>query len=305
LSIGPYWGSDIGGFYPNREYTGELYARWFQFAAFCGSFRSHGRVWQMRLPWSWGGTELGPLEYGNNNQAPPPGDARNIDPAELGNPAIEPIAKRYSELRYQLLPYTYTLAREASDRGLPLMRAMWLHYPTDAIARAKGDQFLWGRDLLIAPVYTKGATTRSVYLPAGEWYDWWTKARVTGGRTIERAVDLATMPIYARAGAIVPVDPVRQYADEAVSGPTSLQVFPGANGAFTLYDDDGISQAYLAGRGNWIRMTWNDATRTLTLEPGAPAGATDVVRPRAFRVVLPDGSAKDVSYSGRRVTAVF
>src|SRR5678816_2014329 len=167
------------------------------------------------------------------------------------------------------------------------------------------DRFLWGRDLLIAPVYTKGATTRSVYLPAGDWYDWWTKARVTGGRTIDRAVDLATMPIYARAGAIVPVDPIRQYADEPVSGPTTLNVFPGANGAFTLYDDDGISQAYLAGRGNWIRMSWNDATRTLTLDPGAPAGATDVVRARTFRVVLPDGSAKDVPYNGRRVTAVF
>ena len=174
MSIGPYWGSDIGGFYPNREYTGELYARWFQFAAFCGSFRAHGRVWQMRLPWGWGGKELGPLEYGNNNQAPPPGDARNIDPAELGNPAIEPIAKRYAELRYQLMPYTYTLAREARDRGLPLMRAMWLHYPTDATARAKGDQFLWGRDLLIAPVYTKGATT---------------PLRLSAGRRLVRLVD--------------------------------------------------------------------------------------------------------------------
>ena len=128
---------------------------------------------------------------------------------------------------------------------------------------------------------------------------------MAGGRTIDRAVDLATMPIYVRAGAIVPVDPVRQYADEPVSGPTTLNVFPGANGAFTLYDDDGISQAYLAGRGNWIRMTWNDGTRTLTLDPGAPAGATDVVRARAFRVVLPDGSAKDIPYNGRRAAVVF
>jgi alpha-glucosidase (family GH31 glycosyl hydrolase) len=182
---------------------------------------------------------------------------------------------------------------------------MWLHYPADAAARAKGDQFLWGRDLLIAPVYTKGATTRSVYLPAGAWYDWWTRERVAGGRSIDRKVDLATMPIYARAGAIIPVDPVRQHTEEKVSGPTSLHVFPGTNGAFTLYDDDGISQAYLSGRGNWIRMTWTDATRTLTLEPGAPAGATDIVRARDFRVVLPDGTAKNVSYAGKRVTVAF
>lgn len=305
LSIGPYWGSDIGGFYPNREYTGELYARWYQFAAFCGSFRAHGRVWWLRLPWGWAGKDVGPLEYGNNNTAPPPGDQRNIDPAELGNLTIEPIAKKYGELRYQLMPYTYTLAREARDRGLPLMRAMWLHYPTDATARAKGDQFLWGRDLLIAPVYTRGATTRSVYLPAGDWYDWWTKTRVTGGRSVDRPVNLETMPIYARAGAIIPVDPIRQYTEEPVSGPTSLYVFPGTNGTFTLYDDDGVSQAYLNGRGNWIRMSWNDATRTLTLDPGAPAGATDVVRQRAFRVVLPDGQAKDVSYAGKRVIVTF
>jgi alpha-glucosidase (family GH31 glycosyl hydrolase) len=305
LSIGPYWGSDIGGFYPNREYTGELYARWFQFAAFCGSFRSHGRVWWLRLPWGWGGSELGPLEYGNNNQAPPPGDQRNIDKAELNNPAIEPIARKYSELRYQLLPYTYTLAREARDRGLPLMRSLWVHYPNDAKARGTGDAYLWGRDLLIAPVYTKGATSRPVYLPAGDWYDWWTNARSSGGRTIQRDVDLATMPIYARAGAIVPVDPVRQYTDEPVSGPTTLRVFPGTNGSFTLYDDDGKSQEYLNGRGNWIRMTWTDATSTLTLEPGAPAGSTDVVRNRRFRVVLPDGRSQDVSYTGRRAMVVF
>lgn len=305
MSIGPYWGSSIGGHYPNREYTGELYARWFQFATFCGCMFAHGRVWWLRLPWGWSGKEVGPLEYSHTNQAPPPGDSRNIDPGELGNPAIEPIAKKYAELRHQLMPYTYTLAREAHDRGLPLMRAMWIHYPGDQVARAKGDQFLWGRDLLIAPVYRKGATTRSLYLPAGDWYDWWTKALVAGGRNIECAVDLATMPIYARSGAIVPIDPIRQYTGEPVSGPTSLNVFPGANGAFTLYDDDGISQAYLDGQGNWIRMTWTDATRTLTLDPGAPVGATDVVRPRIFRVMMPDGQTQDVSYNGRRTSVVF
>jgi alpha-glucosidase/alpha-D-xyloside xylohydrolase len=185
------------------------------------------------------------------------------------------------------------------------MRSLWVHYPTDARARAIGDQYLWGRDLMIAPVYTKGATTKSVYLPSGDWYDWWTNARTTGGRTVQRDVDLATMPIYARAGAIVPVDPVRQHTGETISGPTTLRVFPGGNGDFTLYDDDGISQQYLNGRGNWIRMAWNDATNTLALEPGAPSGSTDVVRNRDFRVVLPDGRSKDVSYSGRRVTVVF
>jgi alpha-glucosidase (family GH31 glycosyl hydrolase) len=305
LSIGPYWGSDIAGFYPNRELTGELYARWFQFAAFCGSFRSHGRVWHLRLPWGWGLSDPGPLEYGNNNAAPPPGDRRNILPTELNNPSIEPIAKKYSELRYQLMPYTYTLAREARDLGLPLMRALWLHYPDDARARGNGTEYLWGRDLLIAPVYKEGATTRDVYLPAGDWYDWWTNARMKGGQSISRPVDVATMPIYARAGAIIPFDPVRQYTSEVVKEPTTLRVYPGANGQFTLYDDDGISQEYLAGRGQWIRMSWNDSTKQLTLEPGAARGSTDTGTTREFRVALPDGTSKSVTYRGARVSVAF
>jgi alpha-glucosidase/alpha-D-xyloside xylohydrolase len=306
LSIGPYWGSDIGGFYANSELTGELYARWFQFASFCGSFRAHGRTWWTRLPWGWGGADVGPREYDNRNSPIPPDDPRNILPSELNNPAIEPVAKRYAELRYQLMPYTYTLAREARDLGLPLMRAMWLHYPEDERARGLGDQFLWGRDILVAPVYTKGATSRLVYLPRGDWYDWWTNARVSGGQVITRAVDLPTMPIYVRAGAIVPVDPVRQYVDQAVDGPTALRVYRGADGLFTLYEDDGISQDYLSGQGSWTRITWNDAARRLTLEPGAPRGATNVDSLRRFRVVvLPDGVSKDVAYTGSRMVVGF
>ncbi len=305
LSIGPYWGSDIGGFYPNNELTGELYARWFQFAAFCGSFRSHGRVWHTRLPWGWGLDDFGPLEFGNNNTAPPEGDRRNLLPSELNNPAIEPVARKYAELRYQLMPYTYTLAREARDLGLPLMRALWLHYSDDAQARGMSTEYLWGRDLLVAPVYTKGATERDVYLPAGNWYDWWTNIRVAGGRTVSRTVDLATMPIYVRAGAIIPVDPVRQYTGEPVTEPTTLRVYPGANGEFTLYDDDGSSQEYLANRGSWIRITWNERTRQLILEPGTPRDATDVGSDRAFRVTLPNGRSQDVLYQGDRVVVRF
>ena len=306
LSIGPYWGSDIGGFYPNSELTGELYARWFQFAAFCGSFRSHGRVWWTRLPWGWGLSDRGPQEYGNNNAPIPPEDRRNILLSEMNNPAIEPVAKKYAELRYQLLPYTYTLAWEARDSGLPLMRAMWLHYPDDARARGLGSQFMWGRDLLVAPVFTKGATSREVYLPAGDWYDWWTNAKSAGGRTVTREVDLATMPIYARAGAIIPVDPVRQYTGEPVTEPTTLRVYRGADGEYTLYEDDGISQDYVKARGTWTRIAWNDRAKQLTIEPGAPKGATSVSARRAFRVLLlPEGTTRDVTYTGSRIRVTF
>ena len=305
LSIAPFWGSDIGGFYPNNELTGELYARWFQFASFTGSFRSHGRAWWTRLPWGWGLQELGPRETSNGNTVTADDDRRVPLPSELNNATIEPVAKRYAELRYALMPYTYTLAREARDAGMPLMRAMWLHYPNDPMVRGMGSQYLWGRDLLIAPVFEKGAMSRHVYLPAGDWYDWWTAERATGARTVTRAVDLATMPIYVRAGAIIPVDPVRQYADEPVSEPTTLRVYRGADGQFTLYEDDGISQAYLQGTGTWTRLTWNDRARRLTIAP-VPTGTSRVTAAREFRVMLmPERTVRSVRYAGRPTTVTF
>jgi alpha-glucosidase/alpha-D-xyloside xylohydrolase len=249
---------------------------------------------------------MGPRENNNTNAPVPADDRRNILQSELNNPAIEPVARKYAELRYQLLPYTYTLAYEARSSGLPLMRALWLHYPNDARSRSTGDEFLWGRDLLIAPVYRKAATTRDVYLPPGDWYDWWTNARSAGGQTVTRAVDLPTMPIFVRAGAIVPVDPVRQYTSQPVSEPTTIRVYRGANGQSMLYDDDGISQDYLRNRGMWARLTWDDAGRRLAIEPGAPAGASNLPTQRTFDVLmLPDSARKSVTYTGKPVVVTF
>jgi alpha-glucosidase/alpha-D-xyloside xylohydrolase len=297
LSLSPYWGSDILGFYTTEETSAELYARWFQFASFTPSFRAHGRIWRLRLPWGWGLSDMG---YHEGQKVVP-------SQSEMNNPKIEPIFRKYDELRYQLIPYTYTLAREAHDTGMPLMRALWLHYPDDERARAAGDEYLWGRDMLIAPVYTKGAPSRDVYLPAGDWYDWWTHERQSGGRTVTRSVDLATMPIYVRAGAIIPVDPVRQYMAQKVDDPTTLEIFRGADGSFTLYDDDGTSLDYLKDRGTWTRMTWDDAAKRLTIEPAPPSGVANVDRtPRTFRVrTLPNGTTKTVQYDGSRIEVTF
>lgn len=261
LSVSPFWGTDIGGFFPSRdmEYTGELYARWFEFAAFCPLFRSHGRTWHLHEPWGWNTGETGPVE-----SRPTP------DPSELHNAAVEPICQKYLDLRYQLMPYTYTITREAHDTGLPLMRALWLQYPDDPQAVKLGDEYLWGRDLLVAPVLEKAAKARRVYLPAGTWFDWWTNEKLAGPRWIERTVDLETMPIYVRAGAIIPLDPVRQYTAQPVSEPTTLRVYPGADGTFTLYDDDGQSLGYLHDADPtmvWIRFRWDDKARRLTIEP--------------------------------------
>ncbi|HYT60538.1 MAG TPA: TIM-barrel domain-containing protein [Haliangiales bacterium] len=293
LSLTPFWGTDTGGFYPTRELTGELYVRWFQFSTFCPSFRSHGRTWHLRLPWGWNTGEYGPIE---NNQ--------NVDRAELHNAAVEPICRKYLELRYRLLPYNYTLAREACDTGLPMMRALWLHYPNDAEAVKLGNEYLWGRDLLVAPVVEKGAKSRRVYLPDGIWYDWWTNEKIQGKRWIERPVDLATLPLYAHAGAIVPLDPVRQYTSQPVAELTTLRVYPGANGTFALYDDDGQSLSYRDGSDSktvWIRFRWDDANRRLTLEPDErmkkwPGG----VRVFSVEAVGGDAPAKRIEFRGER-----
>lgn len=199
LSGIPYWGSDIGGFFSTHELTGELFARWFEFAAFTPLFRAHGRPSATRYPWSWNSGTIGNPELSPNvkGSAPP-------SLSEMHNPAIEPICRKYLDLRYRLMPYLYAAAWQAHKTGLPLMRALWIYYPNDPQAATRGDEYLWGRDLLIAPVTQKAATTRALYLPHGLWYDYWTAKPIEGGREITRRVNLATIPIYARAGAIIP-----------------------------------------------------------------------------------------------------
>jgi alpha-glucosidase/alpha-D-xyloside xylohydrolase len=298
LSLSPFWGTDTGGFVPTGELTGELYTRWFQFSAFNPLFRSHGRTWKLRLPWGWNTGDFGPVE---SRDGP--------DKSELRNAEVEPICKKYLELRYRLLPYNYALLREACDNGLPPMRALWLHYPGDVEAVKLGDEYLWGRDLLIAPVVEKGATTRRLYLPEGTWYDWWTGKTTVGKQWIKRPVDLATMPIYVRAGAIIPLDPARQYTAQPVAEPTTLRVYPGADGTFTLYDDDGQSLGYRDGsdaKTVWIRFRWDDAARRLTVEPEErmkkwPGGA------RVFTIEIVDSDAKpkQVKFQGERVAMNF
>ena len=214
LSGIPYWGTDIGGFVPTSEFTGELYVRWFQFGAFCPLFRSHGRVWTLRLPWGW-------------NQGAPTGDiAREtrftIPDSEYHNAAVEPICKKYLELRYRMMPYLYSAVRECTVTGIPVMRSLWLHYPDDPAAVARGDEYLWGRDVLVAPVFEKGASERKLYLPRGAWYDFWTNEKHEGGTEITRKVDLETLPLYVRAGAIVPMGPLKQYTGEKVDGPLDI-----------------------------------------------------------------------------------
>jgi Glycosyl hydrolases family 31 len=164
LSGVPYWGTDVGGFFHAVPETGELYARWFQLGAFTPIFRSHGWVWREHVPWAHG-------------------------------PEVESICRRYAELRYRLLPHTYTLAWQAHTLGLPLMRPLVLNYPDDPRTWTLDHQYLWGDDLLVAPVTREGATAWPVYVPRGSWYDFWTGQRHEGPTGVTLAAPIDRLPL--------------------------------------------------------------------------------------------------------------
>ena len=217
LSGVPYWGTDVGGFFHPIPESGELYARWFQLGAFSPIFRSHGWVWREHVPWAHGSE-------------------------------VEAICRQYAELRYRLLPYTYTLAWQAHAQGLPLMRPLVMNYPDDPRVWGLGHQFLWGDDLLVAPVTREGATAWPVYLPAGAWYDFWTGARHEGPGGITVDAPLDRLPLFVRAGAIVPMGPVVQHTAERPLDEVTLLIYPDGASRFELYEDDGRTNAYRRGQ---------------------------------------------------------
>jgi alpha-glucosidase (family GH31 glycosyl hydrolase) len=293
----PYWGTDIGGFVPTTEFTAELYLRWFQFGAFCPLFRCHGRAWKLRLPWGWNTGDTGPSEINSYSGASLP------DTSQLHNAQVEPICRKYLELRYRMLPYLYSAVREGAATGMPVMRALWLHYPDDPKALVCGDQYLWGENLLVAPVVEKGAQARRVYLPRAGWYDFWTGERVEGGREINREVDLQTIPVYVREGSILPLGPVKQYAAEKVDEPMTLAVYPGKDSAFLLYEDDGISFNYRKGEWMGIQITWREATRALTLRL---AQGSRMLPPMLRKLQVTLGQAtQSAAFDGKPLTVTF
>jgi alpha-glucosidase/alpha-D-xyloside xylohydrolase len=297
LSGIPYWGTDIGGFVPTREFTAELYLRWFQFGAFCPLFRCHGRTWKLRLPWGWNTGDPGPIEINNYNGAAIP------DSSQLHDTRVEPTCRKYLELRYRLLPYLYSAVHECATTGMPIMRALWLHFPDDPKAVECGDQYLWGRNVLVAPVVEKGATTRRIYLPRGAWYDFWTHERVEGGREINRPVDLETMPLYVREGSILPLGPVKQFTGEIVEEPLSVSIYPGTDASFLLYEDDGSSFNYRKGEWMGMLMAWDDARRILSLNL-APGSRLLPPESRAIAIKVA-GTTRSLTFEGKPVQVSF
>ncbi len=288
LSGYPYWATDIGGYHqPFPGAAGqpayqELYARWFEYGAFCPIFRTHGHRDNNEL-WTYD--------------------------------KVFPSLVAIDRLRYRLLPYIYSLAWKVTSEDYTLQRPLVMDFREDPATWEIGDQFLFGPALLVSPVVTEHATSRPVYLPSGaEWYDFWTGERASGGVSVTAAAPLDRIPLDARSGAILPLGPEIEYAGQAAD-PIELRIYPGADGDFTLYEDEGDSYRYERGAHATIPMHWDDAHRTLTVGarqgsyPGMAAGHTfNVVIVSAGHGVGGEVTAKPdatILYTGVRVEERF
>jgi alpha-D-xyloside xylohydrolase len=266
LSGIPYWTVDSGGFavpphFANGENAAEwqeLNTRWFEYATFLPLLRVHGQA-PVREMWAFGG------------------DASTAYQAML----------KFDRLRYRLLPYVYSLAGAATHRAGTMLRPLVMDFRTDAAALDVRDQFMFGPALLVSPVTSYQATSRSLYLPAtaGNWYDFWTGETAVGGATLTAPAPLDAIPVHVRAGSIIPLGPELNYTSEKPADPITIFVYAGANGAFELYEDDGASYGYESGAFARISLGWNDATSTLSI--GAREGSfPGMLASRTFEVVL-------------------
>jgi len=267
LSGIPYWNTDTGGFFGNRA-TGngdpknpqfqELFARWFQFSSFCPMFRVH----------SSSGLNPGREFY-------------RFDEKTQG------ILRNYLDLRYRLLPYLYSVAWQVTSSGSTFMRPLVMDFPHDAQALNIGDQYLFGPAIMVTPITSAGTTTRSVYLPAGSapWYNFWTGETSPAGQLVEAAAGVETLPLFVRPGSIIPLGPFLQYSSEKTADPIELRIYRGADGNFTLYEDEGDSYNYEKGKHATISISWNDAKRIL--EIGKRSGEfSGMLKDRTFNVVF-------------------
>ncbi|HEY1577958.1 MAG TPA: glycoside hydrolase family 31 protein [Terracidiphilus sp.] len=285
ISGNPYWTTDIGGFISggnlNDPKFRELFVRWFQFGAFSPIFRVHG--------------------------------TRNPDENELWSygPDAQKILVDYDNLRYRLLPYIYSAAWQVTSNHGTLMRPLVMDWREDLEAQNTGDEYLFGPAILVSPVTTQGATSRKMYLPKATWYDFWTGAKTEGGQYIEADAPLAKLPLYVKAGSIVPMGPKMEWSTEKPADPIEVRVYPGADGDFTFYEDENDNYDYAKGQHATIKLHWDDAAKTLTF--AAREGSfPGILETHTFNVVVvgerrgvgvEDGSAqgRGVLYKGDRV----
>jgi len=248
----PYWTSDIGGYHyywqapdwttpKNRE----LFTRWFQFGAFSPIFRIHGK----------GERAL----FSDNWDAP-----------------MKSVLLKYDNLRYRLMPYIYSLSRRVTKEGYTIMRSLAFDFPNDPAIKSISDQYMFGSAFLVNPVTEQMYSlpnsknikkTRKVYLPEpANWYDFWTGKILKGGQTIHAAAPIETLPLYIKAGSILPMGPYLQYATEKAADPLEIRVYTGADAEFVLYEDENDTYNYEQGKFATIVMDWNEATKTLIIK---------------------------------------
>ena len=321
LTGNPNFNTDIGGFFcgsyntrgggsaPKNPQFQELYVRWMQYGLFCPVFRSHGADAPREI-WQFG---------------------------KKGEPVYDAIEKQI-RLRYRLIPYLYSTAWQVTSNNDSYMRPLFADFAADKTVWDMTDEFMFGHNILACPIvspqYTEeriirtnemtgwnrqnatdnspsGAVdftatkTATKYLPKGaEWYDFWTCKRYQGGQNVEIQTSLDRVPMFVRAGSIMPLGPEMEYVGEKAWDNLEIRLYPGANGTFVLYEDEGDSYNYEKGQYATINFDWNDKSSTLTI--GARRGSyPGMLQSRTFTVVLPDGRQKTVNYSGAKTTVRF
>jgi alpha-D-xyloside xylohydrolase len=284
LSGIPYWTTDIGGFVsgnPDDPAYRELFVRWFEYGAFCPIFRVHGtRSTNQNEIWSYG-------------------------------PEAQTILTKFDRLRYRLLPYIYSLAWRTTSRSYTPMRPLAMDFRTDTRALDVGDQFMFGPALLVNPVTEPMATTLHLYLPQAKWYDFWSGTSLDGARTIDAPAPLDRLPLYVRAGSILPMGPEQEWSDQKREDPIELRVYRGGDGEFTLYEDENDNYDYEKGAYATIPLHWNEAKQVLTI--GDRKGRfPGMLEARTFKIVFVsenhgigvdalDQVDKTVPYSGKEI----
>lgn len=284
----PYWTMDIGGFCVEKRYENakegsedmkewrELNARWFQFGAFCPLFRSHGQY--------------------------PYREIYNIAPE--GHPAYNSMV-HYTKLRYQMMPYIYSLAGMTYFNDYTIMRALVMDFGKDAATHNISDQYMFGPNLMVCPVYQYKATSRDVYFPAGtNWYNYDTGEYVTGGKSIKVSAPYERMPLFVQEGSILPMGNDIQTTKEAQTDLT-IKVYTGKNGEFTLYEDEGVNYNYENGAYSTIKFSYDEASQQLTVDDikGEYAGmAKDRILKVEWITKGKKNTISEVKYSGKEIS---
>lgn len=307
----PYWNADIGGFFLWRYNSNnalklksyhELYLRWLQFGTFTPMMRSHGTDAPREI-----------YQFGKRGE-------RSFD-----------VIEKYIQFRYRLLPYIYSTAHTVSSESQSFMRALVMDFPGDEKVQNMTDQYMFGSSIMVAPVLksmyvskTDNKETenysdikpREVYLPKGtEWYDFWTGEKLQGGQEVEKAAPIDIIPLYIKAGSILPWGPKVQYSTEKNWDKLEIRVYPGANGEFSLYEDENDNYNYEKGAFTTITLKWNDQSKTLTI--GERKGSfKGMLKNRTFNFVLVDKQngignnpaikfTKTITYNGKTKTVKF